>query len=185
MNPDVLYHRVKLQSYMDDLICVTHILNWCNASFHLSVCHYGRIFIHHNRPHQHIQKASILQCEDMILHCGFFSFLTVARATSTSLSSSSVQSKTYSTATHTIILNIFLIILSLTQLFLQCCFLNREYDVAHPTPPVCCCLNSTGMTQLCSCCLSSAQPGSCPLPSLPCCTTSAAAPSMGKHKLTA
>lgn len=80
--------------------------------------------------------------------------------------------------------SIFLIMCSRTQLFLQCFRLNRERDAAHP-PLVCCCLTGAEMAQLCSCCPSSAQPGSCPFPSLPRCATSAAAPGRDKHNLTA
>lgn len=58
MSPATPYSRLKIQLYMDDWTCVTYILNWCNAPFHLSVWQHAEIFVSRHRPHQHILESS-------------------------------------------------------------------------------------------------------------------------------
>lgn len=174
---------------MDDLICVTHILNWCNAPFHISVSVWRHIHLPQQASSAHLERIyPTMRSHDtalwhhLISHCYrgnlYFSF-------QLQCSVEIIHSRTH--YKHN---SCSLIISSLIQLFLWCCCVkvmcpphtHTHTPTAHPTP-VCCCLTSTGMTQLRSCCPSSAQSGSCPFPTLA--KTSAAACGRGKHKLTA
>lgn len=108
----------------------------------------------------------------MILHCGIFSFVTVARATSTwrllLFPAQRFGLKHLYSHIHYLHQSSPLWIPSWAYFWsVLVVFLSKQRTRCCPSPPVFCCLTGAEMAQLCSCCPNSAQPGSCPFPSLP------------------